>query len=170
MSEKRCSGCKLMKPLTAFSAKTHKSGKVGYRSDCRVCKRAANEASLARAKLVPDLTAEARFWPKVQRTADGCWYWMGAKDRLGYGKFMYQGNRSEYAHRVVLMLRGDKLPDRWTTGLVVDHICRNRGCVRPDHLRIVTQHDNVNKYADRSKSTERMLATIAAKKEVARGA
>jgi len=80
-------------------------------------------------------TAEARFWEKVEKT-DGCWNWTGTKSR-GYGGFLFDG-RQIGAHRFSLLLAGREIP----RGLEVDHLCRNRGCVNPDHLDIVTRLEN----------------------------
>lgn len=90
-----------------------------------------------------------RFWAKVEkRGPEECWEWKGAKNEIGYGMMWWNG-RTDRAHRVSLHLHGVELPDRRTTGLVVDHICHNKLCVNPAHLRIVTQTDNVFKYAHR---------------------
>ena len=72
---------------------------------------------------------------------DGCWEWEGSKTRDGYGQ-IEDGRRSDRhnlrAHRVVYEgLRGP-IPE----GLDLDHLCRNRGCVRPDHLKPVTRSEN----------------------------
>ncbi len=56
----------------------------------------------------------------------------------GYGLVFAEGKR-RVAHRVVYkVLRGD-VPK----GLDLDHLCRNRRCVNPDHLEIVTHRENV---------------------------
>lgn len=77
-----------------------------------------------------------RFWSKVMKT-DGCWRWTGAKT-VGYGRFKMFG--AVYgAHRVsVVIHRGADIP----AGLVVDHLCRQRDCVRPEHLDLVTLGEN----------------------------
>lgn len=88
------------------------------------------------------LSTAEKFWPKVERRGPAeCWPWIGARNELGYGMFWHD-NRTDRAHRVSLMLAGIEVPNRWTTGLVVDHICKNRGCVNPAHLRIVPHRDN----------------------------
>lgn len=63
----------------------------------------------------------------------GCWLWNRSIDRHGYGRF----NR-ELAHRRLYELYVGPIPD----GLHIDHLCRVRHCVRPDHLEPVTQAEN----------------------------
>jgi hypothetical protein len=80
----------------------------------------------------------ARFWKKVQK-GDNCWEWQGNKLLLsGYGVIQRDGKRM-YAHRVSYEIEHGNLPD----SLVIDHLCRNRGCVRPSHLEAVTFTENV---------------------------
>ena len=79
-----------------------------------------------------------RIADKIQRDPSGCWLWTGSLDLAGYGQIRH-GGRTRSAHRVVYALSGHELVD----GLVIDHVCRNRSCVNPGHLRQVTQHENI---------------------------
>lgn len=72
-----------------------------------------------------------QFWSRVIKTT-GCWEWTGSKTSGGYGNVRFQG-RNVYAHRLAYTLHRGAIPD----GLVIDHLCRNRSCVRPDHLEPV---------------------------------
>ncbi len=92
--------------------------------------------ALAGQALVSDQAA-ARFWAKVDRAGD-CWKWTGALDSSGYGRFWFSG-KLVAAHRFSLTLAGQTL----ASGLVVDHICRTRACVNPDHLRQVSNRTNL---------------------------
>lgn len=79
----------------------------------------------------------ARFWAKVDKTGE-CWLWTGACNSGGYGTLVRQGKKF-YAHRYSFAARGIEIP----AGMLVDHICHTLACVRPDHLRIVTQKQNM---------------------------
>lgn len=88
---------------------------------------------------IPELESYQKeaFWSRVTKS-DGCWNWIGYKSFQGYGVFHIK-RRPYRAHRVSLFLAGrPKL-----NGMGVDHLCRNKLCVRPDHLEIVTQKENV---------------------------
>jgi hypothetical protein len=65
----------------------------------------------------------------------GCWLWAGRVNAKGYGRF---GN-GEMAHRTALRLHGVVIPD----DKEVDHLCRVRCCVNPDHLDVVTHRENL---------------------------
>lgn len=94
---------------------------------------------MKRALLRPDVAA--RFWAKV--TEDGeCWVWTGAKVGRGYGHFT-QGGESKMilAHRWAYEAMVAEIPD----GLELDHLCRNKACVRPDHLEPVTHAVNIER-------------------------
>lgn len=78
-----------------------------------------------------------RFWAKVERT-ESCWLWRAAVLKSGYGSFGVPGRGPVYAHRFSYELNVGPIPG----GLHIDHLCRVRTCVRPDHLEAVTQQEN----------------------------
>lgn len=81
-----------------------------------------------------------RLLSKVEYS-DECWLWVAALSADGYGRFRFRG-RNALAHRVSLELHsGAPLP----AGLEVDHLCRNRRCIRPDHLDLVDHATNVRR-------------------------
>jgi hypothetical protein len=78
-----------------------------------------------------------RFWRSVEKRGS-CWIWTGTIN-LGYGTFQ-AGGKSLRAHRVAwVLVHRRPIPD----GLSLDHICRVRSCVNPDHLEPVTTRINV---------------------------
>jgi HNH endonuclease len=91
----------------------------------------------------PYTTDEKRFWTKVEKT-DSCWLWTAAKDPKGYGRFFYTKNGKRIrsgAHQYAYIRFVGPIPP----GHELDHLCRNRACVRPDHLEVVTHGDNVRR-------------------------
>lgn len=81
-------------------------------------------------------TLPQRFWAKVDKT-DTCWLWVAAKATNGYGQYYLEGSL-RVAHRVAYLDAKGEIPD----GLQLDHLCRVRHCVNPDHLEPVTPHEN----------------------------
>jgi hypothetical protein len=85
-------------------------------------------------------SAWGRFWAKVDASGD-CWEWTAHRFSNGYGQFRVGGRGENHrgAHRVVWEMLIGPIPDGWE----VDHWCKNRGCVNPDHLEPVPQRVNL---------------------------
>lgn len=81
------------------------------------------------------MNTDAAFWARVDKTGE-CWIWTGYTDSRGYGQ-VGRNKKRVYAHRHALALSGVD-----ATGFQVDHICHNPSCVRPAHLRRVTNKQN----------------------------
>lgn len=70
--------------------------------------------------------------------ATGCWEWEGTRWQSGYGQIQEAG-RKKRAHRVVYEALVQTIPE----GLQLDHLCRVRHCVNPEHLELVTCRENI---------------------------
>lgn len=84
----------------------------------------------------PSRPPSDRFWEKVTK-GESCWEWTAQRDKDGYGRFFF--DRPMAAHRASLLLAGLEIP----AGMEVDHLCRNRSCVNPAHLEVVTGRENL---------------------------
>lgn len=80
----------------------------------------------------------------------GCWLWTGPRDRKGYGIAWLPGRKSARAHRWVYEQLVGPIPE----GLQIDHLCRVKACVNPDHLEPVTGRVNILRAYDFDGSTD----------------
>jgi hypothetical protein len=77
-----------------------------------------------------------KFFQKINKT-DDCWLWTAATNEHGYGVVRIN-KRLFKAHRVSYEIHKGEIPE----GLSLDHLCKNRSCVRPEHLEAVTHREN----------------------------
>lgn len=85
-----------------------------------------------------------RFWKRVDRVEGDCWLWTGGQSVNGYGScldYLAETPRTTYAHRLSWRIHRGEIPE----GLQIDHLCRNKLCVNPDHLEPVTQSENLKR-------------------------
>jgi len=93
---------------------------------------------MAEITLPPDPRDERRFWSKVDLGDPfDCWVWDAALQTSGYGNF-WMHNASHTAHKVAWVWEYGPVPE----GMQLDHLCRERRCVNPDHLEPVTSREN----------------------------
>jgi hypothetical protein len=99
----------------------------------------------------PRPSTSERFWKLVDKSGE-CWTWTGALNRGGYGNFalgIIEGKRRyDRAHRMSYKLTHGEIPD----GMYIDHMCHTKACVRPDHLRAVTNKENLENRAGLTKA------------------
>jgi hypothetical protein len=92
-----------------------------------------------------------RFWSKVDRRGENeCWNWTARLTSFGYGRIGTGGRYGDmmHAHRASYLIHYGPIPD----GLVVMHICDNRRCVNPAHLKLGTQADNLRDMYDKHRN------------------
>ena len=85
------------------------------------------------------------FWERVTKT-EHCWEWTGGKGHKGYGQVNAKKDGRKTilnAHKASYLLHIGPVAD----GMKVDHTCHNHGCVNPDHLRQVTNKQNLENRA-----------------------
>lgn len=78
------------------------------------------------------------FKRAIPEPNSGCWLWSGHLDPAGYGRCNVRG-LAKLAHRASFLICGGVIP----AGMALDHLCRVRCCVNPDHLEAVPQHVNI---------------------------
>lgn len=111
--------------------------------DGRLCARSHGNVRAEHWARQPSIVTQ--FWQHV-RKSDGCWAYEGTRNRHrgGYGIVRLGGSGTRtaltwYAHRFSYELHYGRIPD----GQVVCHRCDNPSCVRPDHLFLGSQRDNM---------------------------
>ena len=117
----------------------------GYGAGCRCddCREANREYQLnwrtsGGAYELPKRDPMQRFMESVDQQESGCWIWTGSCMPHGYAKF-FVDRKTRIAHRWIYEQMRGPIPE----GMHIDHLCRVRNCVNPDHLEVVTQRENL---------------------------
>lgn len=112
--------------------------------NCRMCgqefsaKPAAKRVYCSHSCFCKSKSMPEKFWSKVKK-GSGCWEWIGYVAPHGYGKVGGgEYGKKLYAHRVSYELTNGAIP----ADMTLDHLCRNRSCVNPNHLEVVTRGEN----------------------------
>lgn len=87
-----------------------------------------------------EATFPERFWAKVDQSGgpDACWPWTASLGTTGYGQVSRRGRMGKKCHRIAWELTNGPIP----TGGAILHVCDNRPCCNPAHLRLGTIGDN----------------------------
>lgn len=139
---KLCRACEKQKPLDEF-----------YRCKGRIphyCKR----CTIKGLKCSPARRTELRFWSFVDIT-EGCWLWHGKPHHSGYGNFSYNGTTMGAHQFAYERFVGPR------KGLHVLHKCDVKTCIRPDHLFLGTNTDNVKDKVEKDRQPKGEQVSIA---------
>jgi|SRR3990167_5523638 len=85
------------------------------------------------------LSFDKRLWESIEVAGD-CWEWKLYRNEDGYGKIKRNG-KTYVAHRYIFTLLKGNIP----LGKELDHLCKNRSCVNPEHLEAVDHLENVRR-------------------------
>ena len=124
--EKRCSQCRIVKPLNEFYV--NRAKRDGRSTACKVCLYGVRKP----------LVRENLHNAYTPVTESGCWIWQMATDSNGYGVMQDDDGRLIRAHVKFYLLQHGSMPE----GTEIDHLCRVRCCVNPSHLEAVPHRVN----------------------------
>lgn len=83
----------------------------------------------------------SKFWLRVDTTGE-CWLWTGTIDPDGYGVARWRIHGGPLGRTAAHRASYELLVGPISVGMEIDHLCKTRACVRPDHLEAVTRLEN----------------------------
>jgi hypothetical protein len=92
---------------------------------------------------------QERFWSRVKKNkGNGCWTWTGScHTNWGYGQVRVENRKTKMVHRISWEMENGPIPE----GMKVLHKCDNPPCIRPSHLFLGTQSDNMQDCSRKSR-------------------
>lgn len=79
----------------------------------------------------------------MQINTDDCWLYAGPRNADQYGIYAIKTDEGKYRHRMAHRLFYELYRGKIPEGLVIDHLCRVRHCVNPEHMEPVTNRVNI---------------------------
>ncbi len=126
-----CRACTMIRNHEAYLRKKARN-KTGEKGVMKTAKPRPERTSSGKANTFENLMM------RVEISDSGCWLWLGATNKKGYGQGALGGERGG-VHRLVYRHLKGPIPK----GLVLDHLCRQKSCCNPDHLEPVTHRENI---------------------------
>lgn len=146
METQKCLTCLIDLPLNKFSRSYARGKYYGYKKKCNLCgynkyyrgkkygKRFKWESATQEEKIEQ---TKKIFDSHVIKNKEGCWDWIGCRDKNGYGFMTYEKHHKN-GHRISWFLTHGEFPE----DKLVLHKCDNPPCTNPDHLFLGTPKDN----------------------------
>ena len=145
--------------MSQYIARHGRKWRARYRIDGAVSARTfatehAAQAWIDLLKLRRTLAMLPAIVAQIEVNDDGCWEWQGLTNN-GYGRLSING-RHERVHRLMLGVHGVEIP----SGFHIHHRCRNKLCVNPDHLEVLTPAEHGQRHRKMTKNVPTVSADV----------